>query len=133
MDEHEKMLFRGGQYTLRSFNNRDNLTNTVGFFNNRMTGVLPRNIETESKIFNLGIKNTKDQTKKVNPFFGQLHVNGLQTNPDLEPFITRNHKSCNQTFEKSYIPHSFQPNLMDPTKTVQYSNYIGKNSRFENR
>lgn len=133
MDEYENMLFQQGKYNLQSFNNRPNLTNTVGYFNTRSIGVSPKNIASESRLFNIDSKNTRDQEKKINRFFPEMHINNSTSNIKLEPSTTRESKSCNNTSEYSYIFNLFQPNLMDPQKTVQKKNYIGKNSRFDSR
>lgn len=133
MDEYEYMLYKGGKYNIQSFNNRQNLTNTVGFFNNRVTGVSPKNVDSESRLFNIDQKNTKNQTKKMNPFFPEMHIYDSKVDSRFEPRWSRDIKSCNPISERSYITNLFQPNMIDAQKTVQYNNYIGKNTRFERR
>jgi hypothetical protein len=130
MDEYEKMMEKQGQYALVDFNKRCNLTASSGFLNTRGTGVAPRNVEAESRLRNIQLKNTKDQDLKKNPFNFQSQSK-FNVDNSLEPAFTRERKTCSDISDISYIQYTFQPNLQNPQEFVKFD--VGVDTRHESR
>lgn len=130
MDEYEKMMQKQGQYALFNFNLKENLTMSSGFLNTRSVGISSKNIQTESRLKNIQLKNTKDQEVKKNLFKPNEHINYYRADNTLEPAFTRAPKSCNNISDISYIGYTFQPNLQSHDFV---GNEFGKDTRHENR
>ena len=111
--------------------NESQFSNNAGYNNNTFNGgINPNNVDTDSFLKGISVKNSKAIEKNRNPMPAGYKAQESQVSGVGSINLTRDRKACNDIFQVDYTNRHFNPNLIDPQKYLSQSHdYQGIDSR----
>ena len=123
-----------GDYSINNVfaHNGSQYASTAGWNNNTFNGgINPANVDTDSFLKGIHIKNSKAIANNMNPMpKGSYKPQESPVSGVGSINTTRDRKACNDIFQVDYTNRHFNPILIDPQAYLnQTHNYLGVDSR----